>query len=94
VTVLYPADSNVWWLGERPPWDCVGCGDPVHPPCIFWQTTRGELLLHGHCAEHLAVGLIKDSRECELASDPGPHWRRRAVATVRHRLQIEERQVA
>lgn len=89
MTVLYPADSAAYWLGAPTPWRCVECGEPVAPPCVHWQGVR-TLLLHAECAASLGPHLIADARECELAGDPGPHWRRRAVATVRHRLQAAE----
>lgn len=91
MAVLYPADSTAWWLGEAPPWECASCAEPVSPPCIFWQGASTAWLLHQACAEHLGGAFLKDSRECELASDPGEHWRRRLITGVRHRLMVEER---
>lgn len=42
------------------------------------------------CAAHKGAALLKDSRECELAENPAPHWRLRAIDTVRYRLRAEE----
>ena len=72
---------------------CLECDGPLSVPFVYWHGAQ-PLLFHGECAEILGAALLKDSRECELAADPRPHWRRRAVATVRHRLRAEERSAA
>lgn len=81
------------WLEGTAPWLCSDCGKLIELPAVIWQGIRQELL-HAACAAHKGAALLKDSRECELAADPRLHWRRRALGTVRHRLQVEETAVA
>ncbi len=86
MSVLYVPEAR---LDELPPWECSDCGHPLLLPAVVWQRVRLELL-HPDCAERKGVALLKDSRECELATNPAPRQRRRAIASVRHRLLTEE----
>jgi hypothetical protein len=88
--VVYPHQiPTAWWIENPPPWPCASCSDPVWPPCCFWQGAT-QLFLHADCAAHLGPNLIADAREAMLGGDPGPHWRKRLVDAVRHRLVAEE----
>jgi len=90
VSVVYPADRRAWWL-DGVALACVECGEPIELPAVYWHGAT-RLLLHADCAQHLGIALLQDARECDLAASP--HWRRRAVATVKHRLVTEEAVVA
>lgn len=87
MSVAYAAADMV--IEVEPPWTCADCGGQVDPPAVTWWASQW-LILHANCARALGGHLIADSRECELASAQAPHWRRRAIAAVRHRLKTEE----
>lgn len=91
MSVLYPAEVDEWWIDTPTPWACIECSDAIAPPLVYWQTSDRTLLLHADCAARLGPHLIADAREAALAAHPEAHWRRRAIATVRHRLDVEER---
>lgn len=76
-------DNELPWLA------CLECARPVSPPFVLWHGIR-QLLFHPECAARIGAHLIADAREATLAGDAGPHWRRRLVGAVRHRLMAEE----
>jgi hypothetical protein len=90
VSVEYTVNADVMADDDPLPWlACLECARPVIPPFVCWRGTK-LLLLHAECAARIGAHLIADAREAQLAADPAAHWRRRAVATVRQRLQAEE----
>lgn len=89
MSVLYPEQVDEWWINAPTPWRCIECGRPIAPPLVYWQGAE-TLMLHVECAAMLGPHLIADAREAQLAMDPEPVWRRRAVTAVRHRLETEE----
>jgi hypothetical protein len=89
VSVLYDLADMQDWLDRLDSFECFFCGVQVTLPCVVWH---GNFLVvfHPACARSLGAHLIADSREAELAGDPQPHWRRRAIGTMRYRLIKEE----
>jgi hypothetical protein len=80
-------------LYEDPRSGCEECGQAVSGPSVVRQGVH-YLVWHPPCAAVVGPALLMDSREATLAADPEPRWHRRAVAAVRHRLQVEERSAA
>lgn len=93
MSVLYSANGGATWLDWEGDWTCSECGSEVRPPAVYWHGEK-LLLFHPECAGRLGQHLIADAREAQLAGDPAPHWRRRAAATLKHRLSIEETSAA
>jgi hypothetical protein len=89
VSVLYAADYGAFWLDWEGDWTCAECGSEVRPPAVYWHGEK-LMLFHPECAARLGPHLIADAREATLAGDPGSNWRRRAIATVRHRMRLGE----
>jgi hypothetical protein len=89
LSVLYDAQLAMDWLDWTGSLICQECGGELEPPCVAWHGTT-LLLFHPSCAARIAPHLLMDSREATLAADSGPHWRRRLLAGVRHRLTAEE----
>jgi hypothetical protein len=90
VSVLYQHGAEeTWWVDATRPWMCEGCGEAIQVPCVYWHGRR-TLFWHPECATTIGAHLIADAREATLAVDPRPHWRKRVVSAVRHRLMAEE----
>lgn len=72
---------------------CFVCDERLTLPMVCWVGVN-VVLLHAKCAAFLGPHLIADAREAMLAGASGVHWRRRAIAAVRHRLVVEENSAA
>src|SRR5512141_3176044 len=66
MAVLHPADRHEYW--EPADLECFFCGKQIDDKetAVNWSG-QGSLILHCRCAEILAVHLLKDVREAELA---------------------------
>lgn len=87
MSVLYALSADI--LGAGTELACVECAGALRPPLVYWVGAR-LLLFHPGCAAELGPHLIADAREATLAIAPEPHWRRRLIDGVRHRLKLEE----
>lgn len=47
--------------------ECFACGQPLHPPMVFWSGFGPALLLHPDCSIGLSVALIGDARAIQIA---------------------------
>lgn len=65
--VLYPQDRSEWWAPRQT--ECFYCREEIDGPAVFWKAGE-DLVLHPDCAQQLAVHLIADSREAQLAGVP------------------------
>lgn len=90
MSVLLDLADAAHWLDAPQSWTCWSCGLPLELPLVVWHA-ESLLTLHADCAAQLGAHLLMDSREAQLAGKPEPHWSRRAVAVVRHRLRAQER---
>jgi hypothetical protein len=90
MSVLYQLGAeDTWWVDATRPWMCEECAEVIQLPAVYWHGRR-TLFWHPACAARIGAHLIADAREATLAADPGPHWRRRLLGAVRHRLLAEE----
>ncbi|TAK32628.1 MAG: hypothetical protein EPO21_14860 [Chloroflexota bacterium] len=91
MSVLYPSDRTEFWAPKN--LDCFYCGKQIGGLAVFWKSQE-TLVLHPDCASQLAVHLIADSREAQLAAVP--HFINRARRIVeyhaerRHKLLTAE----
>jgi len=87
MAVLYPADRGSWWAPSSA--SCFYCGQEVEGIAVLWVGSGEDLVLHPQCAEDLAVDLIGDAREAQLASGAHP-WPTRAAPALRESLLASE----
>jgi len=87
MAVLYPADRGANWAPSST--SCFYCGECIEGAAVFWVGSGEDLVLHPRCAEELAVDLIGDAREAQLASG-APPWPTRAAPALRESLLASE----
>ena len=87
MAVLYPADRGANWAPKSTV--CFYCGEHTEGIAVLWVGSGEDLVLHPQCAEELAVDLIGDAREAQLASGANP-WPTRAARALRESLLTGE----